>query len=53
MLLFGPTNAKTELHNFLNKDSHFKNVKVDVVSADKMTENEKNAFVKKHFENMH
>ncbi|QRM90793.1 hypothetical protein FG167_16610 [Lacinutrix sp. WUR7] len=53
VLLFGPTNAKTELHNFLNKDSHFKDVKIDVASADKMTENEKNAFVKKYFENIH
>lgn len=53
VLLFGPTNAKTELHNFLNKDSHFKDVKIDVASADKMTENEKNAFVKKHFESLH
>ncbi len=49
VLLFGPTNAKAELHNFLNKDLHFENVKVDVESADKMTENEKAAYVKAHF----
>ncbi|WP_339889185.1 hypothetical protein [uncultured Flavobacterium sp.] len=50
VLLFGPTNAKVELHNFLNKDAHFKDIKIDVEPADKMTDNEKEAFVKKHFE---
>ena len=50
VLLFGPTHAKTELHNFLNTDLHFKDIKIDVESADKMTDNEKDAFVKKHFE---
>jgi hypothetical protein len=49
VLLFGPTNAKVELNNFLNKDSHFKDIKIDVEPADKMTENEKEAFVKNHF----
>ena len=49
VLLFGPTNAKTELHNYLNKDSHFKKLQIDVEAADKMTDNEKDAFVKKHF----
>ena len=49
MLLFGPTNAKTELKNYLNQDLHFKDIQIDVESADKMTENEKDAFVKNHF----
>lgn len=49
ILLFGPTDAKKELHNFLNKDSHFKDIHFDISPADKMTENEMNAFVKKHF----
>ncbi|CAM3606253.1 hypothetical protein FLGE108171_05560 [Flavobacterium gelidilacus] len=51
VLLFGPTNAKVELHNYLNKDSHFKNIKIDAQPADKMTDKEKNAFVKNHFQN--
>lgn len=50
VLLFGPTNAKMELHNLLNKDIHFKNIKIDIESADKMTDNEQYAFVRKHFE---
>jgi len=49
VVLFGPTNAKVELYNVLNKDLHFKNIKIDVKTADKMTSNEKDAFVKKHF----
>jgi stalled ribosome rescue protein Dom34 len=51
VLLFGPTNAKVELHNYLNKDSHFKNIKIDIASSDNITANEKVAFVKEHFEN--
>lgn len=51
VLLFGPTDAKTELNNYLNKDLHFKNIQIDIEAADKMTDNEKDAFVKKFFEN--
>lgn len=50
VLLFGPTNAKKELHNYMNKDLHFKNIKIEVKGADKMTSNEKVAFVRNHFE---
>ncbi|MFD1553369.1 hypothetical protein DNU06_06805 [Putridiphycobacter roseus] len=50
VLLFGPTKAKVELHNFLNKDTHFKGIIIDIEAADKMTDNEEVAFVKKHFE---
>lgn len=49
VLLFGPTNAKLELHNYLNKDLHFKNISIDIQSADKMSGNEKEAFVKEYF----
>lgn len=50
VVLFGPTNAKTELHNYLNKDLHFKDIKICIETADKMTDNQKDAFVKNHFE---
>jgi len=50
VLLFGPTDAKLEMHNYLKKDSHFRNIKIDIESADKMTNNKKDAFVIKHFE---
>jgi nitrogenase subunit NifH len=49
VLIFGPTNAKTELLNVLESDLRFKKIKIEVQSADKMTDNQKNAFVKKHF----
>ncbi|MBK7309926.1 MAG: hypothetical protein KBG47_02450 [Bacteroidia bacterium] len=50
VLLFGPTKAKEELSNILKADHHFSNVKIEVMHADKMTENQQHAFVKKHFQ---
>jgi stalled ribosome rescue protein Dom34 len=49
VVLFGPTDAKTELFNILRKDQHFDNIKIDVSPSDKMTENQQYAFVKSHF----
>jgi len=49
VLLFGPTDAKTELSNYLDEDLHFKNITVDVEAADRMTDNETVAFVRNHF----
>ena len=50
VLLFGPTDAKKELYNLLKKDLHFKNINIDLESADNMSDPEKEAYVKKHFE---
>jgi hypothetical protein len=49
VLLFGPTDAKTELYNILKKDAHFNSIHIVVETADKMSENEKKAYVKKYF----
>jgi stalled ribosome rescue protein Dom34 len=49
VLLFGPTDAKTELYNYLKMDLHYKDITIDVAAADKLTDNEKVAFVKNHF----
>ena len=49
VLIFGPSNAKKELHNYLADDSHFDKIKFDVQSADYMTENEEHAFVRRHY----
>ena len=49
VLLFGPTNAKTELKNYLKQDLHFKDIEISTEPADKMTENEKVAFVREYF----
>jgi hypothetical protein len=50
ILIYGPTTAKEELVNMIKKDSHFKSAKIEVVPADKMTENQCHAFVRKHFD---
>lgn len=49
VLLFGPTNAKAELLNLLKADHHFDKINIESRQADKMTENQKNAFVKEYF----
>lgn len=49
VLLFGPTDAKLELHNYLKKDHHFDKIKIEVASADKMTEHQEHAFVREHY----
>ena len=52
VILFGPTNAKTELLNLLKADHHFDKIKFEVKQTDKMTETEQHAFVKDHFANL-
>lgn len=49
ILLFGPTDAKTELLNMLKEDHHFDNIKIEIRQTDKLTENQQNAFVKAYF----
>jgi uncharacterized ferredoxin-like protein len=49
VLLFGPTEAKTELLNVLKKDHHFDNIKIEIKQADKMSENQQHAFVREYF----
>ena len=49
VLLFGPTNAKSELHNYLKDESKYKDIKFDIESADNISDNQKVALVKGHF----
>ena len=49
VILFGPTDAKVELFNLLKANHLFEKIKIEVEQADKMTENQQHAFVKKHF----
>ena len=49
VVIFGPTDAKTELFNTLQNDLRSANIKIEVQAADKMTENQKIAFVKNHY----
>jgi len=49
VLLFGPTDAKVELFNFLRKDHRFADIVIEVKQADKMTGNQQHAFVREYF----
>jgi len=49
VLLFGPTEAKTELFNLLKDNRRFEKTRITVHSADNMTDNEQQAFVKDFF----
>ncbi len=49
VLLFGPTNAKTELFNLLREDNHFATTKIHLKESSKMTLNQRNKFIHDHF----
>jgi hypothetical protein len=49
VLLFGPTDAKTELLHVLRSDHIFSTIKIEVKASDKMTINEEHAFVRNYF----
>jgi len=49
VLLFGPTEAKSELMNLLNVNHLFDKIKIEVKPADKMTEIQMITFVKEYF----
>ena len=50
VILFGPGDAKNELCNYLSEDPHFSKIEITVRSSDKLTENQRKAFVKDYFE---
>ncbi len=49
VVLFGPTDAKSELFNILQEDHLFDQINIGVEDADKMTENQQHAFVRGYF----
>ena len=49
VVLFGPTDAKTELLNLLKADHLFDKIKIEVKNSDKMTENQMHLFVREYF----
>ena len=49
VLLFGPTDAKTELFNILMESNRFGNIRIKVKATDKLTENQQLAFVNNYF----
>jgi stalled ribosome rescue protein Dom34 len=51
VLLFGPTNAKSELYNILKKNHLFNDIKITLQQTDKLTAHQKIACVKDFFIN--
>ncbi|MDF2449052.1 MAG: hypothetical protein K0R26_1556 [Bacteroidota bacterium] len=49
VLLFGPSDARLELFNILKANHHFENIKIEVQSAEKMSESEQENFVNDYF----
>lgn len=49
VLLFGTTDAKTELFNFLLKNNHSPNRTIRVENSEKLTKNQQLAFVNNYF----
>lgn len=49
VVLFGPTDAKRELFNALRSNHVFDTVTIKIEQTDKLTENQRHAFVRKHF----
>lgn len=49
VVLFGPTNAKSELLNDLRKNHLFDKIKIEVINADKMTDKQQHEFVNDYF----
>ncbi len=49
VLLFGPTDAKSQLYNLIKTDHRFEKIKIEVIPADKMSDNQMGDFVKEYF----
>ena len=49
VLLFGPTDAKVELFNFLKEHHKYDKIKIEVKNADKMSDVEQHHFVRDFF----
>jgi stalled ribosome rescue protein Dom34 len=49
VLLFGPTDAKTELFNYLAEIKKFGNIRIKVKATDKLSENQQLEFVNNYF----
>lgn len=52
VVLFGPTNAKSELFNSLRENHLFDSIKIEVIDADKMTDNQQHEFVREYFKKL-
>ena len=49
VVLLGPSNAKSELFNFLRQNRLFDGIKIEVLNADKMSDKKQHEFVREYF----
>ena len=49
VILFGTTEAKIELMEYLKTENAFKDIKIETEETEKMNDNQKHAFVKNYF----
>lgn len=49
IIIFGPTDAKSELFNILKSEQNFNKIKIKIEDTDKMTDNQEHAYVKEYF----
>jgi hypothetical protein len=49
VVLFGPTDAKSELLNLIKTDHLFENIKIEVINSGKMTQSQMQTFVREYF----
>jgi len=49
VLIFGPTDAKTELLHFLRQDHKFEDIDIKILTTDNLTEHKQHTFVKDYF----
>ena len=49
VLLFGPTDAKVELFNFIKEHHKYDKIKIEVKNTDKMSDVEQHQFVRDYF----
>jgi acetyl-CoA carboxylase beta subunit len=49
VVIFGPTDARKELKNLIDKDHKFEGIKIEVLHSDKMTESQMHDFIRDYF----
>ena len=49
LVLLGPANAKSELFNFLRQNYLIDGIRIEVINADKMSDNKQHEFVRGYF----
>lgn len=49
VLIFGPTDAKSELRNILKADHRFSDIRIEVQTSDHLSDNQQYAKVREHF----